>query len=110
MLTTSATDSRSTWDSYVESIRMIVEGERRDAEEAARAKRARGVSVYESYDPGDGSVKQGRTRKFATMAAAMKAAEAHYFEYKSTLVVIPSDERAYRSVTIDRNVSWVSWK
>ena len=106
-----ATDNTSAWDTYCDAIRMIVEQERRTAAEAEEAKKARrNVSVYESYDPGDGSTKNGRTRKFATMAAAMKAAEEQYREYKSTLIVIPADERAYRSITIDRNVSWISWK
>lgn len=108
--TTTATDTRSAWDVYVESIRLIVEGERRAAEEAEKAKNARGVTVHESYDPGDGSTKKGRTRSFKTMAAAMAAAEKQYFEYKSTLVVVPGGARPYHSVTVDRGVCWISWK
>lgn len=107
---TAATDTRSAWDVYVESIRLIVEDERRAAEDAAKAKSARKVTVHESYDPGDGSTKKGRTRAFKTMEAAMVAAEKQFFEYGSTLVVVPADERAYHSVAIGRGVSWISWK
>lgn len=81
--------------------------ERRAAEEAAKVRKP--FSLHECYDPGDGSLKKGRTRRFATLAAAVAAGEEQRREYGSSLVVGCPYGHAFESVSIHRDHNEIVW-
>ena len=81
--------------------------ERRAAEEAAKVRKP--FSLHECYDPGDGSLKKCRTRRFATLAAAVAAGEEQRREYGSSLVVGCPFGHAFQSVSIHRGYNEITW-
>jgi hypothetical protein len=106
MITTDRSDTMDRDPLFVALVAQYTE-ERRAAEEAAKVRKP--FSLHECYDPGDGSMKKGRTRRFATLAAAVAAGEEQRREYGSSLVVGCPYRHAFQSVAIHRNYNEITW-
>jgi len=106
MFTTDRSDTMDRDPLFVALVAKYTE-ERRAAEEAAKVRKP--FSLHECYDPGDGSMKKGRTRRFATLAAAVAAGEEQRREYGSSLVVNCPAGHAIDSISIHRDHNEIRW-
>lgn len=87
---------------YLEALRAIV------AEEAEAKKVRRNVQMIVSYEGLDDQMVHLAPRKFASVAAAMKAAETARAEGNSAIVILPVGSRVH-TLTPSKGFTAIEW-